>query len=274
MNWLSEVVGKLIPENGFYPLRAGFSDPVQPHASDWLAQPHLALVFVLRGCGTYWEEGVDQGQPFTEGSVLVRFPQIRNQIRWDGAEVPAAAFIGLPAGCADWMATLQVLRRPQLVYAGPAPQVAARLTQKTMDELRGCRDADLPSLALTIQQRAVEMLTPKPEMPEAPAWLETAREILQVNCTRRLALEAIAGQLGVGYSTFRQGFKAAYGQSPGEFQIRCRLQLAQERLTSGHVRLDQLGRELGYPDAYTFSKQFRRFVGCSPARFRRQNRLA
>jgi len=89
--------------------------------------------------------------------------------------------------------------------------------------------------------------------------------ILERDASDRAQLEDIAEQLKVSYPTFRKHFRAVTGVSPGEYRIRTRLEKARALLTKNPV--NKVALELGYCDAFTFSAQFKEFVGMSPREF-------
>ena len=92
-----------------------------------------------------------------------------------------------------------------------------------------------------------------------------ARQMLERNLNRRLALETVAAQLGVSYTAFRKEFKKQVGVSPGDYRIRCRLEMAQKLLMDRSVK--EVAADLGYCDPFTFSNQFKNCVGMSPRQY-------
>ncbi len=100
--------------------------------------------------------------------------------------------------------------------------------------------------------------------------IEDACLLLEHNFEARAPTERIAARLGVSYAAFRKRFKDATGHSPADYRIRRRLESAQHSLMGGSV--SATAKTLGYGDAYTFSAQFKKFVGLSPRAFRRSRR--
>src|SRR5262249_33441668 len=96
--------------------------------------------------------------------------------------------------------------------------------------------------------------------------------LLDHNLDERLSLEEVASKLGGSYAAFRKRFKEATGYSPQDYRIRRRLESSQHSLMSTSVKAT--ARSLGYYDAFAFSAQFKRYMGCSPREFQRRTRTA
>ncbi|MEM6553120.1 MAG: AraC family transcriptional regulator [Planctomycetota bacterium] len=78
----------------------------------------------------------------------------------------------------------------------------------------------------------------------------------------------LADQLGVSPAHFSRLFKQAHGQSPQQFLIEARLDRARYLLRDTDMPVSDIAQALGYPDPFTFSKQFKRFSGQPPRAYR------
>ena len=87
------------------------------------------------------------------------------------------------------------------------------------------------------------------------------------------SIDAFASQLGTSRSHFDREFSRAVGQPPGQFLVNCKIIEARRYLESSHLRVGEIAEALGYRDIYFFSRQFKQFVGSSPAEYRRQLRV-
>jgi AraC-like DNA-binding protein len=81
------------------------------------------------------------------------------------------------------------------------------------------------------------------------------------------AVSDAARQLGIGIEAFRKRFRAEVGMAPGAWHQRHRIEQATALLATASVT--EVARRLGYPDAFAFSRQFRRVTGVPPSRVRR-----
>ena len=79
----------------------------------------------------------------------------------------------------------------------------------------------------------------------------------------------MACKLHVSVDHFIRLFKQVRGVTPGEFVVSARLEMASSLLLFTTRKVSQIADELGYCDAYHFSKQFKMKMGVSPLVFRR-----
>jgi AraC-like DNA-binding protein len=86
----------------------------------------------------------------------------------------------------------------------------------------------------------------------------------------RTSLPAVARAAGIPYDELRRRFKAATGSSPGAWRIRRRIDQARDLLS--RLTVQETAERLGYPDAFGFSRQFRRQTGIAPSEFQRRLR--
>jgi AraC-like DNA-binding protein len=67
-------------------------------------------------------------------------------------------------------------------------------------------------------------------------------------------------------------FQAAFGKSPKTWLVDERMRVASVQLVESDLPVTAIGQNLGYPDVYSFSRQFSRSIGCSPRAFRMRHR--
>jgi transcriptional regulator GlxA family with amidase domain len=80
--------------------------------------------------------------------------------------------------------------------------------------------------------------------------------------------QKVAGQLGMGYESFRKKFVLHLGVSPGRYREHLRIERAKQLLQSKRLTNKELAEMLGFCDEAHFSKTFRRKAGVSPREFR------
>jgi len=82
-------------------------------------------------------------------------------------------------------------------------------------------------------------------------------------------LEALAGEVGVSRSRLADSFTRFVGQPPMQYLAQWRLQLAARMLADGSTKVAAVAHDVGYRSEASFSRAFKRFVGVSPAQWRR-----
>lgn len=73
--------------------------------------------------------------------------------------------------------------------------------------------------------------------------------------------------------TFDRRFRATTGYSPLAYVQALRVEEAKQMLETGSEAIDAVGREVGYEDAASFRRLFRRMTGIAPGDYRRRFRI-
>lgn len=84
-------------------------------------------------------------------------------------------------------------------------------------------------------------------------------------------LEELAQQAGLSRTALAERFRRAMGDTPLNHLRVLRMQRAMRLLAETEHRLEVVAAEVGYQDAFSFSKVFKRTVGVSPKDFRLQD---
>lgn len=100
--------------------------------------------------------------------------------------------------------------------------------------------------------------------------IETAQLLIARRYHETIIVEQLARELHVGYSSFRQAFKAQTGLSPKQYQLQIRLQKAQEFLANTSKSVGEIAEILGFNTAYQLSNQFKKNVGLAPQIWRQR----
>jgi AraC-like DNA-binding protein len=84
-------------------------------------------------------------------------------------------------------------------------------------------------------------------------------------------LEELAQQCGLSRSVLAERFRNSMGETPLNHLRTLRMQRAMRLLAETDLKLEVVAAEVGYQDAFGFSKVFKRMVGQSPKSFRQRN---
>jgi len=240
-------------------LRAGafeLSDVVFPSARrlSWHEHPRACVAIVVAGAVRKRFAGSED--ELRDGGVVAMPPEEPHEdvFGTDGARlvvIEADDGVRRVACCRSWEATLLAFR------------IARELRR---------RDAFTPLAleGLALELTAVSARGPAARRPEP--WLEQARDLLHEHLRTPPSATALAREVGVHPSHLAREFRAHFGDSPGGYARRLRLEWAAARLVASDTPLACLAAEAGFVDQSHFTHAFRRRFGVTPGRFRRANR--
>lgn len=211
--------------------------------------------------------GLRPSAPLREGSAIVWTPHQGHHygdaaVRWshswihcDGGRVAAS------------------LRASRLVPDRPfVPRNPMRLERILFDiheELAGSGPADARILGNLVENLLREAgrrgaASPRP----IPPGLARAKDLLDAGYHRPLALSELAAEAGLSAPHFCTAFRRRFGMPPIEYLLRLRMRAAATLVRGTALPLGEIGRAVGCPDPYHFSKLFKKHVGVPASRFR------
>jgi AraC-like DNA-binding protein/quercetin dioxygenase-like cupin family protein len=246
----------------------GYLTKVQGHGTRDRDLRAYALVYLLDGGGYYSDETTPQRR-VSAGDVLVLFPGKRHS--YDNGDQPrwVEIYVVFRGGVFEQLEKDGLLSRER-------PVVRPGVDQALVDAFDGVHAAftagdwrSASSLVARTHLLCTEVVrldqAAQPEAGEA----ERACALLGETLHRPLDLERVADRLGMGYERFRKFFTRSVGMPPARWRQLKRVESARRLLVEGDLPLADIAEQLGYCDEYFFNRQFKRFTGLSPARYRR-----
>jgi AraC-like DNA-binding protein len=103
------------------------------------------------------------------------------------------------------------------------------------------------------------------------AQVQRAVACLHADLARDWTLEALAREVGLSRTALAQKFREAMGDTPLNHLRGLRMQKAMRLLGETALPLEAVAAQVGYQDAFSFSKVFKRTLGQAPRDFRRQD---
>ncbi|HVX25083.1 MAG TPA: AraC family transcriptional regulator [Parafilimonas sp.] len=98
-----------------------------------------------------------------------------------------------------------------------------------------------------------------------------AKEIIDANYYCNLDLNFLAKESCLSKYFLIKSFKQVFNVTPHQYQLRLKINKAKELLKhEKNYTVSEVAASLNYPDIYTFSKQFRNILQCSPTEFKRR----
>lgn len=101
-----------------------------------------------------------------------------------------------------------------------------------------------------------------------PPQLSLATDFINRNYAKPLSLEDVAKAAELSVSHLHMLFRAHLGESPHQYLIQKRLRIAGHALATGNQSVKAVAAEVGYPNAESFCRAFRKFFGRSASEYR------
>lgn len=100
--------------------------------------------------------------------------------------------------------------------------------------------------------------------------LRRARDRIDRDYAERLDITALAADAGYSPGQFIRAFDAAYGETPGKYRTRRRVERACELLRSVNLTVTEVCMMVGFSSLGSFSRRFADIVGRSPSEYQRE----
>jgi AraC-like DNA-binding protein len=100
--------------------------------------------------------------------------------------------------------------------------------------------------------------------------LRRARDVMDRDYAGPLNVSMLAAWAGYSPAYFIRAFRAAYGETPGRYLSRRRMERACELLRSVNLTVTEICHLVGFTSLGTFSARFTEHMGRSPSAYRRE----
>jgi AraC-like DNA-binding protein len=94
---------------------------------------------------------------------------------------------------------------------------------------------------------------------------------MKQNIEKPVTLNVIASQFRLSVSHFSRLFKQRTRYAPMDYFIQLKMQYACQLIDHTHMQVSEVSRELGYEDAFYFSRIFKKTIGISPLAYKKKN---
>ena len=98
--------------------------------------------------------------------------------------------------------------------------------------------------------------------------LRLAKDVMDRDWAEPIDLDAVAAHAGYSRYHFVRLFRAAYGQTPGQYLSRRRVERAEELLRTADLSVTEICMLVGFTSLGSFSSSFKKQTGLSPSDYR------
>jgi AraC-like DNA-binding protein len=270
--WGIEVLGA-----GFASIAAGGAYPPAGHPRDHLFDHRkgrvlqaLQVLCLSAGGGTFRSASVGR-QKVSAGTVFLLFPGEWHTYRPDPATGWTEHWIELDGWVPRQLIRGAVLDKSRCVLRGVGDAGVESAFQEVHSMLDGPRERTMPALC-SAAYRLLALCADLPNLDDARVDHLKKMKLAQHRLAspgERPDLEALAAELGWGYSYFRRVFKNQTGLSPWQYHLRSRLSHARRLLAASDRTLDSIAESSGFASAFHLSAAFKKAFGESPREWRK-----
>lgn len=127
--------------------------------------------------------------------------------------------------------------------------------------------AELRKRLLNLALQASAFIRRKREQSERMP-VNKAKAWIQAHLTEPLTIQSIAEQIPMNPTYFCEQFKLQTGETVHDYLTRQRMKAAAALLIRSELKMHEIAAEVGYKDVKYFSRQFRKYFGVLPSRYK------
>lgn len=106
----------------------------------------------------------------------------------------------------------------------------------------------------------------------SPGWIKTFKDekilyvldLLHKDVSKNWTLDSISDTLGISRASLANKFRDSLGITPLDYLSRIRIEKGKKLLEESNYTLEEVARNVGYSNAFSFSKAYKRIRGVSP----------
>ncbi len=264
---------QFIPPQGRYPFSG--------HPENYDFKPHTGrilneyqLIYITKGSG-YFSSRSCREQKVLAGTLILLFPD-----EWH------SYFPDKETGWDEYWVGFRDVRMPELIqnnfFSKENPLCKIGLNTQVInlyEEIMLSASLEKPGYQQLISNIVLHMLgilyynkkngsfVNNPDIEK----INQAQELMRKSIENPLPPQAIADELGLGYSWFRRLFKKYTGVSPVQYQLQLKLLRAKELMIHSSLTISEIAYELKFDSIAQFSTFFKKREGITPSEFRKRN---
>lgn len=102
--------------------------------------------------------------------------------------------------------------------------------------------------------------------------IEKVKRFIERNCFKKITLIDAAASVCLSPKYLSRLFKQSVKMGFSDYKLKIKIVKAKQLLVKANYNINQLSDKLGYQNAESFIRQFKRFTGLTPTAFRKKNK--
>lgn len=234
--------------------------------------PHFLLVYTLEGQANY-EDSTGVKAVLRKGSLVCAKPGVNQSYGPKRGERWSEFFAWFTGPLFDvWQEQGFPGDQTRILVAEPIEYWIRRFIDIVQPSSEASLDSPLVRLCHfhTILAEALQTESESAHTQQMIAWRKTACQRLTEGTLSAPSLNEIAKSMHVSYTLFRKRFLQLTGKTPSQYRFEEIIRRACRRLLETDDPLYQIAIDLGFHDAFHFSRRFKQIIGLPPRDFRLQ----
>lgn len=232
---------------------------------------HYGGVMVLSGTGEYSDDILGK-IPIKAGDFIQRFPGCKHTTLVTSDDW-SEMYIAIGTVLFESLKAVSVISIDRPILATGLDFTLIEQLLEFYNKLEVANNLELSLLvseAIAIISRANFLDKQNAHSSDEINMLTMSCNYIESNIFKRFSVKDVADHMNIGYEKFRKIFTNHFGVGPGLYMIQQRIHMAQKMLADNNLSIKEIALELGYSDAYAFSKQFKNLMGISPSEFKKR----
>ncbi|MBL4702061.1 MAG: helix-turn-helix transcriptional regulator [Phycisphaeraceae bacterium] len=244
----------------------------QPASRRFRILPNYHMLYLVRGRGRFIDSD-HHPTNLTAGIRLDRHPAMPHTIERASDGLWLEFFITLSPSLHQAFIELGMLYPHRVIQHMPVTVTLLKTCIRLIDDLQV--PAFIPADKIVLQlasllSRFEQVARTQDDAETQRDQMQRAAHLLTDPLHQHTPLPDLAKQVCMNYESFRKHFSETYGSSPQQYRIEHRIRQAQYQLLETDMSVQEMAQLLGYPDVFSFSRQFKATCGKSPTAYRRQ----
>ncbi len=229
-----------------------------------------SFCYILAGTGEYVQKDNGRKYPFHPGTLILKNPVLHYDQHHDRG-LYLDKYIVLPQEQYAFFMTHSGCPREMLVREIGIDTPVCRKFDELIDELRFESETRVLLAMMHLSEFAMSLFLPRDTVLTLyRSEMEEAIRLLEKDFREKITLRDLADAASMSQTNFRRIFKEYYGIAPMEYRLRKKLELILITMRSRRLPVKEIAERFGYPDAFSFSRQFKQYSGMSPRAFYRK----